>query len=354
MSGPLQGGPIPVPAWTSAAGHQAEIVLVTRVRLARNVAGEAFPGNAAARDRERLAGDLAAALGRLTALAGARRLEVARLGADEELCLQELHLLTPRPGEDRAGRILMLDEGMHHTASIGDEDHLRLQTWRAGLEPEGALAAALAVDAELEGEIEPAFAEDLGYLTASPANLGTGLRISALLHLPGLVLGDEIEKVLNALRQLQFSVRGLAGDGAAVRGALFVVANMVSLGLAEDEVVEDFRTNVMKIVTYERLAREQLFGRDALGLEDMAWRSLATLRSARLISGQETWDRLSNVRLAVDQGVLPPLPAGLLNRAMLGAQSGHLALAAGRALPGRERGEARAAFLRDLLRADRG
>ena len=349
MSGLLHEGRPPEPAWTAADGHQAEIVLATRVRLARNVAGEPFPGNVAPRERERLAGDLATTLLRGDGLAGARRLELGRLGADELLCLQELLLVAPGGAGDPGGRLLLLGPGLVRTAHLGDEDHLRLQVWRAGLEPEAALAEALAWDTELERDIEPAFAEDLGYLTASPANVGTGLRISALLHLPGLVLGDEIEKVLNALRQLQFSVRGLAGDGGTVRGSLFVVANMVSLGLAEEEVAEDFRTNVLKIVTYERLAREQLFGRDPLGLEDMSWRSLATLRSARLISGQETWDRLSNVRLGVDQGVLPPVAGSLLNRAMLGAQSGHLALAAGRALAGRERGEARAAFLRDLL-----
>jgi protein arginine kinase len=349
VSGLLQDGALPLPAWAAADGPQAEIVLATRVRLARNIAGEPFPGSAAPREREQLAGDLAAVVAGLPGLEGARRLELGRLSTDELLCLHELQLLGPGQGDDPAGRILLLGPGLRRTAQVGDEDHLRLQTWRAGLDPEAALAEALAWDADLEREIEPAFAEDLGYLTASPANVGTGLRISALLHLPGLVLGDEIEKVLNALRQLQFSVRGLAGDGATVRGSLFLVANMVCLGLSEQEVAADFRANVLKIATYERLAREQLFDRDPLGLEDMAWRSLATLQSARLISGQETWDRLSNVRLGADQGVLPgPAPA-VLNRATLGAQSGHLALAAGRSLAGRERGEARADFLRGLL-----
>lgn len=351
MSGLPYGGQAPVPGWALTTGPQSEIVLCTRVRLARNVAGEPFPGNASPRDRLRLAGDLASALGRLPALAGARRIDVGRLAPDEVLCLRELQLLGGARDDDPAGRLVLATDDLLRTAQIGDEDHVRLQSWRPGLDPEGALADALAWDDQLEQEIEPAFADDLGYLTASPANVGTGLRISALLHLPGLVLGDEIEKVLNALRQLQFSVRGVMGEGSAVRGSLFVVANMVSLGLAEHEAADDFRTSVTKVLTYERLAREQLFSRDTLGMEDMAWRSLAILQSARLVSGQETWDRLSSVRLGVDQGVLPPLPTSLLNRATLGAQSGHLAVAAGRSLGGRERGEARAAFLRGLFAA---
>jgi len=350
VSGLRRDGRLPEPVWVAQTGALAEIVLCTRVRLARNVAGEPFPGNASPRDQERLATDLAAVLAGLPSLTGASRFELAGLEKDELLCLRELHLLGG--GGEEAGGVLLIGADVDRVAFMGGEDHVRLQAWRAGLDPDGALAVAQAMDAELEGEVEPAFSEDLGYLTASPANLGTGLRIAAILHLPGLVLSDEIEKVLNALRQLQFAVRGLDGNGGTVRGSLFVIANMVSLGLAEEEMVEDFRSNVQKIVTYERLAREQLFGRDAVGLEDLAWRSLATLRAARLISGQETWDRLSNVRLGVDQGVLPELPGALLNRAMLGAQSGHLALAAGRSLAGRERGEARAEFLRGLFGPD--
>lgn len=349
MSILMHDGRLPEPAWTLGMGPHSGIVLCTRARLARNVAGEPFPGNASPRDRERLGADLAAVLQSLPSLADARSIDVAGLGPDEVLCLRELQVLGGGRNDDPAGRRVVLGPGLVRTAQVGDEDHVRLQSWRAGLDPEGALADVLACDDQLEAEIEPAFAEDLGYLTASPTNVGTGLRISALLHLPALVLGDEIEKVLNALRQLQFSVRGLAGDGGTVRGSLFVVANMISLGLSEQEVAEDFRTSIMKVVTYEQLAREQLFSRDSMGLEDMAWRSLAVLQSARLISGQETWDRLSSVRLGVDHGMLPPMETALLNRATLGAQSGHLALLAGRTLDGRERGEARASFLRGLL-----
>jgi protein arginine kinase len=232
---------------------------------------------------------------------------------------------------------------------VNQEDHLRLHAWRPGLAAEAALAAVLALDGDLEADISPSYSEDLGYLTARPTHVGTGLTLSALLHLPGLVFSNEIEKVLNALRQLQFGVSGLYGAGGTVRGALFVVANLVTLGCEEEEIAADFRVNVEKIVSYENMAREQIFARDGANLEDMAWRCLAVLRHARLISAQETWDRLSNVRLGVDRGVLPELAPTLLNRAMVGARTGHLELAAGTTLAGTERTEMRAAFLRDLF-----
>ncbi len=172
-----------------------------------------------------------------------------------------------------------------------------------------------------------------------------------MLHLPGLVLVGEIEKVLNALRQLQFSVRGLFGEGSAVRGALFQISNLITLGRDEAEIADDFRAHVGKIITYERSARDQLYGRDHLGIEDMVHRSWAILANSRVITAQEAFDCLSNVRLGVGLGLLPAVDPGRLNQLTVEHQTAHLEIEAGRSLSGRDKGACRAALMREFFAA---
>jgi protein arginine kinase len=248
-------------------------------------------------------------------------------------------------------RHLILSRRSNQLGMVNENDHLRLVAFRAGLDPDGTLADALRLDEHLEKEVQPAFAEDLGYLTASPGDVGTGLHVSVLIHLPGLVLAGEIDKVLNALRQLQFSVRGMMGQGTMVRGALFRVANLITLGRDEEEIVQDFLTHVGKIIIYERSARQQLHDRDSLALEDLAHRSLATVGRARLMTAQETFDHLSNIRLGMGLGILEPLHPGLLNRVLVQQQPGHLEVASGRPLNHLEKSAARAALLREVFAA---
>lgn len=337
-----------MPAWALAGGSHGSIVLGTRARLRRNVAGQPFPGVASPRDRRSLAADLVRFVGDRPVFADGWSIILSSVTESELRCLREKHLLGPGAAVDE-GRVLMVSRNLDMSVQIQQEDHLHLCAWRAGLQSVETLAAVLELDGELEQDITPAYSEDLGYLTARPVHVGTGLTMSALLHLPGLVFSGEIEKVLNALGQLQFTVGGLYGAGSTVRGALFVVANQVTLGREEAEIAADFHTNVEKLVTYEQMARNQLAERDEANLEDLAWRSLAVLRYARLVSAQEAWDRLSNVRLGVDRGTLPHLDPLLLNRAMVGSRTGHLELAAGRTLDAERRPAVRAEYLRELF-----
>ena len=175
------------------------------------------------------------------------------------------------------------------------------------------------------------------------------MKLAAFLHLPGLVLADEIDKILNALRQLRFSIRGLFDQGSTVRGAVFQVSNVVTLGRDEEEIVTDFSYHVQKVLEHERSARRQLYARDRLWLEDLVHRSLAVLRSARMITSQETFDLLSNIRLGAGLGILPGLAPGLLNKALFGQQTGHLQASSAEPLSGNARAIARASFLRELF-----
>jgi protein arginine kinase len=240
----------------------------------------------------------------------------------------------------------------------------RLCAWRSGFDPVAALADAMGLDDGLAGSFEPAFSEDYGYLTASPGNVGTGLRLTAVLHLPALVMADEIDKVLNALRQLEFGVRGLAGEGRTVRGALFRVGNLTTLGRDEGEITEDFAAHVGKVISYERAARELLLARDRRGLEDLAWRGRAALEHARLMTAQEAWDSLSHARLGTGVGLVPgsadrPVPpGGSSNRLLVRQQGAHLELTAGSGARrprqiGRPRRPAAGTFCRPLLKPRR-
>ncbi len=339
------------PGWLDAAGPASDIVVSTRVRLARNLKTFPCPHHASAVELGTIFGDLARRLTRFPEFSGGWLLDMDQLEPNMRKVLQEMNLASPALVRAPQHRGLILSPRLDRAVMINEKDHIRLVAFRAGFDPSGALSEALRIDSRLEKEVEPAFAEDLGYLTASPADVGTGLHVSSLIHLPGLVLAGEIDKVLNALRQLQFSVRGLLGEGSTVRGALFRIANLVTLGKDEQEIAEDFQVHVGKIIIYERSARDQLYARDPLGIEDMAHRSLATIRQSRLITAQETFDHLSNIRLGAGLGVLEPLQQGLLNRVLVQQQTAHLEMAAGRPLTSREKSAARAALLREVFAA---
>lgn len=336
-------------AWLHATGPASDIVVSTRVRLARNLKTFPFPHHASAVELGTVCGDLTRRLPAFPEFADGWLLDMEQLEPVMRTALQEMNLASPALVKDPRHRSLVLSAGLDREVMINEKDHIRLAAFRAGFDPAQALADALEIDGRLENEIEPAFEEDLGYLTASPADVGTGLHVSALIHLPGLVLAGEIDKVLNALRQLQFSVRGMSGEGSTVRGALFRIANLVTLGRDEQEIVEDFQTHVGKVIIYERSARDQLYARDTLGIEDLAHRSLALMREARLITAQETFDHLSNVRLGVGLGLLDPLEPSLLNRVLVQQQTAHLEVSARRPLSPREKGAARAALLREVF-----
>jgi protein arginine kinase len=338
--------------WLDGRGPSGDLVVSTRARLARNLKTFPFPHHASPVELRTVYGELARRLPGFPAFSGGWLLDMADLDATMHGALREMNLASRALVDDPRHRGLVLSADLSRSGMINERDHIRLVAIRAGFDPAGVLADVLALDHSLDGCLEPAFSPDLGYLTASPVDVGTGLDLSALIHLPGLVLAGEIDKVLNALRQLQFSIRGLAGGGNTVRGALFRISNLITLGRDEQEIAEDFRIHVGKIITYERAARDQLFARDPLGLEDMAHRSLAAVRSARLITGQETYDHLSSIRLGLGLGLLDPLDAGLLNRVLVQIQTAHLELAAGRPLVGREKSAARAALLRELFAAE--
>lgn len=337
--------------WLDGSGTLAGTVVSTRVRLARNLAGHRFTHHADAAELMALRQVIAERLADCAAFAGAWNLRLEDHTPLERKCLLEAHLASSGLLRSPEARGLVVARDLRHCVMVNEEDHLRLQVFRSGFAPREACADALELDRDVETELEFSFSEELGYLTACPTNVGTGLRISVLIHLPGLVLTGEIEKTLNSLRQLQFAVRGLFGEGSAVRGALFQISNLITLGRSEQQLTEDFARHVAKVVEYEQLARERLLRRSRANVEDLAHRSLAILRSARLMTTQEAFDRLSHVRMGVGLDILPDLDLAVLNRALIHQRSAHLQLRAGCEFKGTERAQRRARFLRELMAA---
>lgn len=340
------------PAWLAANGPESGVVISTRARLARNLRSFPFPHRATEVELATVRGELQRRIAGSPGLAGAEWVEMADFEPARLRLLPEAGLASPeyvaRPASraicaPRVGSYLLLNEA----------DHLHLVSLRSGFAPDEAVRDVLDLDSDLEERLDPAFDEEWGYLTSSPAAIGTGLRISALLHLPGLMLAGEIEKICNALGQLQFKVQGLYQRGQAVRGSVFQISNLTSLGQSEEEMARDFRFHLERLIRHEHGAREQLLARDPVGVQDMVHRNLAILASARLITSQEAIDRISQVRLGVDLGLLERPGLRSLNEAMRQCRRGHLEAARGTDLNQRERAAARADFLREMV-APRG
>lgn len=336
-------------AWLDGSGPAGETVLFTQARLSRNVAGFHFPIQAGTGELATILAEMETWLTQSPFAAGWHFLDLEDLADWQRKLLLEKHLVTARSIREPLHCGLLASPGGSLTGLVNEEDHLRLTATCPGFDPAAATAAVAGFETELEKEFGFAYQEDLGYLTSWPGSLGTGLHLATVLHLPGLVLADEIDKIINAMQQLRFTMRGLYGRGGTVRGCLFLITSQVTLGCDEEEITNDFSYHVGKVLLHESSARQQLHARDRLWLEDLVHRSFAVLRSARLITSQETFDRLSHLRLGVGLGILPELGPGLLNRLVLGQQGAHLQHAAGESLTGNDRARVRASFLRNEL-----
>ncbi len=341
----------PLP-WQAACGPEGDIVLFTEAALGRGLWSFPFPERATDVERRTVLGDVFRRLVGIEKLAGGERISLEEEKPYLRQCLREKGLIPAEAARRPLGRGLVLDRDRGCGVVVNQEDHLRIKAWRPGFDAAGAATAALDLEGMLDRKFEFAFSEEFGYLAARPTRVGTGLRLTALLHLPGLVMAGEIDKIVNALRQLQFAVRGLGERAETVKGCLFLISNLITLGRSEDEVAEDFAVHVGKIVLHERSARRQLYGSDPVGLEDLCHRSLAVCRQARLMSLQEGFDRLSNLRLGSALGILPQVRVADLNLVLVSQQPGHLGLELDNKLQGKELMAARASLFRARLQGN--
>lgn len=335
--------------WLTGPAPDRDIVLSSRVRLARNLEGHRFTNVGGQEELRVLRAEILAAANRVPRLSGASLWTMEELQELERRFLLERHLISVDLVNHVMGRAVMVSPDEGEGMMINEEDHLRLQTFASGLAPELALAQASSLAAELDTQVRFAFNERWGFLTACPTNVGTGLRASILVHLPGLVLTNDIDKVLNGLRRLNYTVRGFYGEGSGALGALFQVSNSVTLGRSEEGIVEDLLHHTRKVIACERDARAVLHDREPRRIEDRVWRAYGVLTHSRLLSTKEAFELLGDVRLGVGLGVLRGLDESVLNTLLMNIQSAHLQVVAGRAMDPSQRDEARAKHVREVL-----
>jgi protein arginine kinase len=276
----------------------------------------------------------------------------------ERQLLHERHLISKElagldaSGEVRSGAAVLVadDAGV----MVNEEDHLRLQVFRSGFDIPGAFAAASRLDRELGREIPYAFHREFGFLTSCPTNTGTGMRASVLIHLPGLVLTQEVGKVLQGLQQMGLTYRGLYGEGSDVVGNFFQISNQTTLGRTEEELAEHLTRVVQRVITQEEEARRVLLRDAGYIIEDKLWRAYGTLRHARSLPADEAMNLLSGVRLAVGLHLMPGLSVYTLNKLLMFGQSAHLSHEAGRTLTESEANLARARLVRKALAGEAG
>jgi len=340
--------------WLEASGEHADIVLSTRVRIARNLQGHAFGPRARVNDREAVLRQFRRSMERSEALRGGTLLEMPDVADRTRRILHERRLVTrdllgEEGAEPASGTAVHFSRNDPVSVMVNEEDHLRVQSLLSGLRVQEAWHIVDRLDEELGRELPFAYHQEFGFLTSCPTNVGSGLRASVFMHLPGLVLTKEISKALRGLGELGLTFRGLYGEGSEVVGNFFQVSNQTTLGRTEEDLIDHLDTVVRKVIHDEMQARQVLL-RDARGVtEDKIWRAYGLLRYARSLSFEELMNLLSGVRLGVSLKLLPGLRVYTLNKMMIFTQPAHLEQAAGRDLPQAEGDAHRASFVRRIL-----
>lgn len=350
MSDPLDGVVRQPSEWLRGVGPLHEIVISSRIRLARNIRGFFFLSRADAEMRREIADTVKAAAQRAESLKDMIHLDVDKLDDLDRTLLVERHLISRQHAEGTGVRRVAFHPDEASAIMINEEDHLRIQVIRSGMQIDEAWKHINAIDDALEDQLDYEFHPQYGYLTACPTNVGTGVRVSVMLHLPALRLTNELEKVGQAARDMKLAIRGLHGEGTEAVGDFFQVSNQVTLGRSEQEIIDDFRSVVIpKIVEYEHAAREALIRGRPQALDDKIWRAVGQLRNARLISSSEAMQYLSHVRMGLHAKRVDCIDLQTLNELFLQIQPAHLQKLHGERLSGEQRSVERATFIRSRL-----
>jgi protein arginine kinase len=328
---------------TLRTGPHDRIVMSSRVRLARNLRKTPFPGWAKKADRVKALESILPAVQSLPQLAGAFSSSMDSLSTLEKQILVERHLISREHAAKAGGSGLVVNREESLCVMINEEDHLRMQALRPGLQLKQAWHAIDQIDSELEKKLDYAFDETLGYLTACPTNLGTGIRVSAMLHLPGMVLAEHVNQIIQAVNKLGLAVRGLYGEGTEALGNVFQVSNQMTLGESETEIVERLNKVLAQIIEHEENDRQKLLETKPKMVFNQIGRAYGILANAHSITSKETMNLLSFLRLGVDLGHFTNMDRSLVDELFIITQPAHLQ---------KQFSEKLAAEERDLLRAD--
>lgn len=338
-----------VTGWMIPHGEHSDIVMSTRIRLARNLREFRFPISFSDEQAEEVGRIVSKAL-LSTGEKGYSYTRMKELSSLERQVLVEKHLISPQLAEAELFGAVLLSEDETISIMVNEEDHLRIQCIYPGLQLESAYQKANETDRALEKKLPYAFDEEFGYLTSCPSNTGTGMRASVMLHLPALTMTRQINRIIPAVSRLGMVVRGSYGEGSEAPGNVYQVSNQLTLGKSEKEILAELANIVSRLIAHERRSRELLLEKSRIALENRVFRSLGTISYARLLPSAEAARCLSDVRLGIDLELIEDVEMTILNELMIFMQSGFLQHYEGEELTSEELDISRAKLFRERLK----
>jgi protein arginine kinase len=336
--------------WLSGQSSESLVVISSRVRLARNIAGCKYPPSADDETKKRVIGYFDSTVTRSELLNEDKYYKAQDINDLDRDFLIERHLISPMflDGDDSKAFFIGNEERV--SIMVNEEDHLRVQALSAGLTPRESYQAALKYERDVSRFLEYDYDQDFGYLTTCPTNVGTGMRASVLIHLPGMVLTKEIDKIISRLTRSRLVVRGFYGEGSDVLGNLFQISNQNTLGVSEEEIINLIERSTQEIIEAEAAARQRLVDEAADMIEDKIWRAYGILRHARVLTSDEVMNLLSAVRLGHAMKIIDVLDVSLINEILLLSQPAHLQKYYGELMDHNKRDFVRAQMVREKLR----
>jgi protein arginine kinase len=335
--------------WLAGNGPESDIVISSRIRLARNFADYPFIRKCNAKDQRSIIKEFRQKLKGFTLGGNQEFVDLESLEEIDRQFLMERQIISRELSETEGSRGVLIDNSEQFSVMVNEEDHLRIQIMQSGLDLKTAWKKVNSIDDAIESQIKLSFSDTLGYLTACPTNVGTGLRVSVMLHLPALVVTKQMDKVFRSFQRINVAVRGLFGEGSQFMGDFYQVSNQITLGRSEEELIQQVREIIPVLIEYERKAREFMMNEKQRDLHDDVSRALGILSTARKISSEETMSYLSKVRLGVNLKLISDVPIETVNKLFIHTQPAHLQKISGRNLTSSERNVVRADYLQQHL-----
>ncbi|MBZ0167531.1 MAG: protein arginine kinase, partial [Candidatus Omnitrophica bacterium] len=318
--------------WLKGTGDSANIVMSSRIRLARNLANVPFPNKASKKDLNQILTTVHNAIEKIGYFKNSSLFKISELDNVDKQFLIERHLISHDHATNPDGKAVLISREEVLSLMINEEDHLRIQVMQSGLNLDQTWEIINNIDDALSEHLDFAYSMHWGYLTACPTNTGTAMRGSVMLHLPALVMTKQINKVMAAISKLNFASRGFYGEGTQASGNIYQISNQLSLGHSETDVLQNIKGLIRQVIEQEEQARQALMLQNKPMLEDKIFRSCGLLRNARIISSQETVDLLSMVRLGADLGIIKDITRKTVNELFITIQPAHLQKIGGKKL----------------------
>ncbi|MBR5272362.1 MAG: protein arginine kinase [Clostridia bacterium] len=333
--------------WYAQVGEQNDIVVSTRIRLARNLAQYPFPAYLTPSEQKQVNTVIINAFKEIDTEKNLRFIDMEKVDQTAAVSMAEKRITSPEFSLNRAGKSLIVTNDDSVSIMLGEEDHIRLQVMRAGLDLETTFSIASGIDDKLSEKLTFAFSEELGYLTQCPTNLGTAMRASVLLHLPAIRQRGMMNRLASTVSKLGLTIRGAYGEGSDTKGDFYQLSNQVTLGISEENAIQNLKSITLQIINQERAARRELMENERF--EDNVWRAYGILTNARILNSSEFMSLVSLVMIGASQELFP-IEKNLINKLLFETQPATLATIEQNARYAAERDRLRARIVRSTLK----